>query len=46
MCNTLCNTSGGVPSQYANISKLVKAQWNADVDRDRSELIQVRERNS
>jgi hypothetical protein len=31
----------GLPVAYANISKLIKAQWN--VDRDRSELIGVRD---
>jgi hypothetical protein len=34
----------GLDAAYTNISKLIKAQW--DVDRDRSELIGVRERNS
>jgi hypothetical protein len=34
----------GLAAGYANISKLIKAQCN--VDRDRSELIGVRERNS
>jgi hypothetical protein len=34
----------GLAAAYANISKLIKAQLN--VDRDRSELIGVRERNS
>jgi hypothetical protein len=34
----------GLAAAYANISKLIQAQWN--VDRDRSELIGVRECSS
>lgn len=34
----------GLAAASANISKLIKGQWN--VDRDRSELIGVRERSS